>query len=141
MTDTTFRTPSPVSSPAEPPKGNNSPTTQDSKIEVPYMDYETEHGKPYLVDYFNLGPRWQDDMGGFPTEVATIESYFQDQISRGELPNSIEAVKTAIKKIEKITNVPKEERTVMKVETLAHYVEFLMKCDKTKFNLRRYVNQ
>jgi hypothetical protein len=137
MVDTTFRS-STIPVETAPRATVDPKVTQTTSSEVPYLDFETEHGKPFVVDYFQLGDRWMDETGGFSKEVGMIESYFKDQVDSGELPNSVEAVKEAIKKMEKFTNVPKEERTVMKLETLSHYVEFLRQCAKTKFNLKHY---
>ena len=79
-------------------------------------------------------------MGGFPKEISTIESYLQHKIQSGELPNSQSAVKQEINKMLKMTNVNKEERSLVKVETLAAYVKFLMKTEDIRYNLRRYAS-
>ena len=60
------------------------------------------------------------------------------QIESGEIANSIDAIKGRYKEIEKVTKVSKEERAVVKVETVAAYIKFLMESDRTKFNLMRY---
>ena len=122
------------------PEGKSSDTAPIVKVEVPYTDYEKEHNHPYIVDHFELGDRWQDDVGGFSKEVTLIEEFFSNQIKSGDLPNNKEAIKEAIKKMEKITGVNKNARPLVRIETLAAYVEFLMKCDKIKFNISRYGN-
>jgi len=122
------------------PKGSTPDTTPVVKPEVPYTDYEKENGKPYVVDHFKLGDTWQETMGGFTKEITLIEEFLSDQIKKGDIPNNKEAVKDAIKKMEKLTGVDKNSRPVVKIEGLAAYVEFLMKVDKTNFNLKRYAN-
>jgi hypothetical protein len=109
-----------------------------SKIEVPYTDYEQQTNHPYLVDHFKLGDKWDDPQGGFPNEVRLIESYIQDKIKSGEVANSIKAIQGVIKDMEKFNNLKGEERAVVKLEVLSHYVEFLMKNERTRANLRRY---
>jgi hypothetical protein len=107
-------------------------------VEVPYMDYHQTHGKPYLVDHFKLGDRWEDPEGGFPKEIQTISSYIDKKIESGEVANSVTAIKDLLKGMEKFNNLTKEERSVVKIEVLAHYVEFLQKNDQTRSNLRKY---
>jgi hypothetical protein len=107
-------------------------------VEVPYTDYKNQYNHPYTVDYFKLGDRWQDPVGGFEKEVFLIENYIDNKIQGGEIANSVQAIKDMIKKMEKFNNIDKEERVIIKIETLAHYVEFLMKNEQTRRNLRRY---
>lgn len=109
-----------------------------SKVEGPYTNYEQAHGYPYIVDHFKLGDSWAETQGGFPKEVSLIEEYITNKINSGDMPDNVDSIKDMIKKIEKVTNLDKNERPVVKVETIAAYVEFLMKADKIKFNLRRY---
>ncbi len=47
-------------------------------------------------------------------------------------------VKKKLKEIEKVTNMDKESRKVIKLEVLANYVKFLMKTDDIKKNITRY---
>tara|TARA_Y100000310_G_C20282645_1_gene623332 strand:- start:97 stop:540 length:444 start_codon:yes stop_codon:yes gene_type:complete len=105
---------------------------------VPYLDYETKTGHPYAVEYFKLGDTWEDPVGGFPKELSVIEEYMQKQIEAGELANSVNAIRKKYAEIETITGANKDERAVVKVETIAAYVKFLMETDKIKVNLRRY---
>jgi len=109
-----------------------------SKVETPFNGYEQSKGYPFSVDYFNLGDTWAETSGGFPKEVSLIEEYVDNKIQSGELPNSTESVKEMFKKMEKVTNLDKHERPLVKIETIAAYIEFLMKTEKIKFNLRRY---
>lgn len=107
-------------------------------IEVPYNDYSREHGKPYIADHFSLGDSWNDPQGGFPREVQQIEGYIFNKIESGEVANSVTAVKDLLKGMEKFNNLNHEERAVVKIEVLAHYVEFLQANERTKANLKKY---
>jgi hypothetical protein len=139
MTDTVFRT--------KQDEVINEPTvkapekvesTVSSKVEVPYLDYHNEHGKPYIVDHFKLGEYWNDPQGGFEEEVNMIEDYIQQQVKSGEVENSVLGVKSLIKEIEKATRTEKEPRTVVKLGVLASYMRFLTDTVKVKSNFRKY---
>lgn len=138
----TFRTKNdqPTVSEEQLPEGK--PTTQEGiiDIEVPYLDYDTQHPRPFIADYFNLGDTWNDPIGGFPKEVSIIKEYIDNKINYGEIANSISAIKNVLKGIEKMTNTKNEERAVVKVETIAGYIEFLNKTEGIKKSLRRYGN-
>jgi hypothetical protein len=137
MTGTTFAT---AVAPAVEPAGVGKDTTVDGKanVEVPYTEYEREVGKPYIVDHYKLGDNWKDKLGGFQPEVTLIEEFISSQIDKGEIPNNLKAVQETIKSIEKMTNVDKNERPTIKLETMAAYVKFLMSVDKIHFNTSRY---
>jgi len=141
MADTVFRKKSEITSqPEVSPEGKEPTRGSEAQEEVPYLDYEREHNHPHSVDYFNLGDTWEDPEGGFPKEISVIEEYLQDRINKGELANSVNSVKEELKRLEKINNISKEERAVVKIGTLTAYVKFLMETDKIKFNIRRYGN-
>lgn len=139
MGDTVFR-------PAQPPVEDSQPHNQEStpaqtssvSVEVPYLDYEKTAGHPHTVDYFELGDMWADPDGGFSKEVSLIEEYLSSKISNGELLNDQKAVKDFLKKMEKTNNLHTESNKIVRIETLAEYVKFLMKTDKIKFNMKRY---
>jgi len=142
MADTVFRNQSTATT-AQPPKvesKNDAQATPNSGVEVPFNDYEMEHGHPYLVDHFQLGDTWNDAVGGFPKEITTINSYIEGKIKNGDIANSVTAIRSLIRGMEKMNNLTQEERTVVKIETLSNYVEFLMKNDALKGNLRRYAH-
>lgn len=122
------------------PGGKDTSTGEIVNPDVPYLDYESEHSSPFLVDYFVLGDTWNDPQGGFPKEIASIEGYIQEKIESGEIANSITAVKNMIRSMEKINNLSKEERSVVKIEILNNYVDFMRKNEGIKRNLRRYSN-
>lgn len=109
-----------------------------TEVEPPYLDYMNDNAKPYVADHYRLGDNWDDPYGGFPVEISTIEGYLRGRIQNGEIANSTSAVKEELKKLEKMTNVSKEERPLIKIETLAAYVRFLQKTNDIKSNLRKY---
>jgi hypothetical protein len=116
---------------------NEAHTTHDLGIEVPYTDYEIEKGKPLLVDYYQLGDTWNEP-GGFYKEIESIKQFIQYKIDNGEIANSQNAVKDLLKGMEKTNNLTKEERPVVKLGVLSAYVEFLLKQENIKLNLRKY---
>lgn len=119
-----------IKSPSQSGEGDN--------IEVPYTEYESSKGHPYIVDHFSLGDTWDDPQGGFPHEISVIGEYINRKIESGEVANSVKAIQNVLKEMEKFNNLKGEERSVVKLEVLSHYVEFLMKNEKTRANLRRY---
>jgi hypothetical protein len=70
--------------------------------------------------------------------VKEIEDYFADKISSGDIENSIDAVKDRLKEILKITNMSKEGRNLIKVETVAAYIKFLRETDDIRQSVKRY---
>jgi len=114
------------------------PSPTSTEVEPPYLDWEHEKGKPYLVDYFDLGEYWQDKVGGFEKEVATINNYVRDEIEQGRIDNSVEAVKNLLKKIEKQAGYDKTDRNVVKIAQMAAYTEFLYKTRDINKNNYRY---
>ena len=138
MTNTVFRTKNEPIAEQKLPEGKEPSRGSEVDVEVPYLDYEKANGQPYLAEYFKLGDTWNDSEGGFPQEIHKIRSYVEDKIQSGEVANSISAIKDLIKRMEKVNNLTKEERAVVKIEVLANYVEFLMKNEDIKRNLRRY---
>lgn len=139
--DVTFRTQqdTPVSEPVSTKSGTDQQVST-TTVEVPYLDYAREHGKPFSVEFFGLGSSWKDPTGGFPKEIGAIEDYFRGQIESGEVANSVTAVKERMKEILKLTNMGKEERAVLKIETIAAYIKFLMEKEDIKRSVKRYGN-
>jgi len=118
-------------------KGDGS-NTQTADVEPPFTDYEKINKHPYLVDHFKLGDTWQDAFGGFDSEIRTIESYFKDKITNGEMKNDITSVKDKLKSIYKMCGIDPTERTTMQIEKLSAYIEFLKKTDNIKLNHQKY---
>lgn len=104
-----------------------SPSTSVVDVEVPYTEYKSQKGRPYVVDYYQIGDTWQEKVGGFETEVNTLDMYLKDKIEEGLMENSVGAVKEAIRKIEKLCGVNKEDRVVSKIAKISAYAEFLLK--------------
>jgi len=109
-----------------------------SSIEVPYTDYIKAHNHPHAVDYFKLGDHWDTPDGGYGQEVSIIEEYLQSKVEHGEIANTVSAIKNELKTMEKINNLKLEERTPIKIGTIAAYVRFLMDTDNIKYNMRKY---
>lgn len=141
-TSTVFKqAPTEAPAPEVLPSGKESPEQGVVDVEVPYLDYEASKGKPYLAEYFGLGDRWNDREGGYPEEIAKIESYIKGKIESGETANSVKAVKDILKAMEKTNNLTKEERSVVKIEILRNYVDFMTKNGELMSNLKRYGNR
>lgn len=140
--ETTFRTSAPVAETTTPEVtgSTDKKVSSTTAVEVPYLDYARSNAKPFSVDYFGLGDTWNNPVGGFPKEIGIIEGYFTDQISSGEIANSISAVKERMKEMLKVTNMSKEERNVLKIETIAAYIKFLTEKDGISKSVKRYGN-
>jgi hypothetical protein len=113
-------------------------STSTSEVEIPYLDYKSQKGTPHSVEFFGIGDTWSEPVGGFPEEIGVIEDYFREQVETGELANSTKAVKERLKEILKVTNMSKEERNVIRVETVAAYIKFLRSKDAIKHSVKRY---
>lgn len=120
------------------PQGKTPSIVSNDAEEVPYLDYQSAHAKPYTVEYFGLGDTWRDPDGGYPKEIELLEGYIKSKIDSGELPNSVKAVGNRIREIEKVNNLKNEERAVVKIGVITAYVKFLMETDGIKGNLKRY---
>ena len=105
----------------------------DDHVDVPYLDAPN-----FLEDYFQLGTQWKDADTVFAEDLHKIDVYMADLIDQGEIANSQSAVKEVLKKMEKMNNLTKEERAVVRLEVLGNYAEFLTKNDNLKSKLRRY---
>jgi hypothetical protein len=115
------------------PKGQEASIGEiDSKVEVPFLDYESTKSHPYSVDYFQLGDNWDV----FGEDVKVIETYLKGKIESGDIANSQKAVERELKMMEKMNNVKDDERAVVRVGVLKSYIKFL---NDTK-NIKRYAN-
>lgn len=135
MTDTVFR--AKIEQKEEVlPSGKDSPNQPIvNDVPVPYLD-----SNDFLDKYFGLGTEWKDQDASFYKEIEEIDSYIRTRIDRGEIENSQKAVDELLKGIEKLNNLSKEGRSVIRLEVLANYIEFLNKNDNLKSNLKRYAN-
>ena len=135
MTDVVFRIKNEVK---EEPKQENivgkEVVTDTVHEEIPYSDYKMENGKPYIADHYELGDNWEI----FNEEISTIEDYVKRQMEKGEMSNSINAVKDLIKKMEKLHNLKNEERSVVKIGTISSYIKFLNEAEGYRFNWRKF---
>lgn len=138
MTDTVFRQKIEHTKEEDRPIQSSEQAKPIVSVEPPYLDYQKVNSRPYVADYFQLGEMWDDPVGGFPKEVSAIENYIQQKIVDGDMANSQSAVKEELKRILKINNLQKEERSILKIETLAANIQFLKKTDDIKHNMRRY---
>ena len=135
MAETVFRNQSTATT-AQPPKlevPEVKGTPIDDHVEVPYLD-----DKNFLDTYFGIGSEWHDVDAKFYPEVEKIDTYIKSKIEDGEIANDKTAVKDLLKGMEKMNNLKGESRSVVKLEVLANYVEFLMKNQTLKSNLKRY---
>lgn len=117
---------------------DDSPKTTVTSADVPYTAYESEHAKPFVADYFELGDLWNDANGGFSKEVSIIEEYFTKKVNRGEIENKTDVIKEKLKEIEKLANTHGDGRKNIRLGTISAYLEYLMKVDKVMYNARRY---
>jgi hypothetical protein len=135
MNDIVFRSNQTVQQPI---KNENvvGPEVQTERIheQVPYTEYRSKNGKPFMADYYNLGDNWEV----FNKEITTIEDYLQVRIENGELANDIDTIKKEIKKMEKLHNLKDEPRAVIKIGTIASYVDFLNDTEGIKMNWGKY---
>lgn len=113
----------------------------DTKVEPPFLDYEKMEGKPFLVDYYELGNLWdRRDMysNAFTDEVDGINKYLTYAISKGDISNSVEGVTNELKRIEKMINVRPDQRKSMRIGLVKEYVDFLMKSEYVKKESAKY---
>lgn len=121
-----------VSEAPQAPKGDGLEPVSETKIEPPFTSYEQDKGKPFVVDYYELGRYWDEtDMytQGYKPEVESINEYLNHLINIGEINNTLESVKGKLKSIEKMVGVKPDARTASRVGQVAAYVEFLLKAD------------
>lgn len=140
MVDTTFRTP--IKAVEETPE--IMPERADSKPSLDnesFLGYEMETQKPYLSEYFNVQETWNEPLAGFKEDFDVIDSYFKDKINHGEMEDTVEAVKEKLKWIEKMVNIDKTERTVMKIEKIKAFIRFLKETDLIKVNGAKYATR
>ena len=143
MTSTVARTPiaPPQSAAAATQQATDTDRTIVVDVEPPFSDYESQNGKPFLVDHYELGSLWNHrDMysEGFEGEVGVVTSYIDGLIAKGEINNTVEAVRSKLKDLEKVVNVRNDDRKAVRVGKVAAYVEFLMKSDNIQSNSAKY---
>ena len=115
--------------PSEPAK----PVTRDrtevpSEVEPPYSDYKAKTGKPYSVDYFELGDYW-DHGEMYQAEIGTIQEYLDHLVETGEVNNTLDAVKAKLKSVERMIHSDPSDRKANRVALMAAHFDFLAKAD------------
>jgi len=110
-------------------------TPRSVDVEPPYTSYEQEKHHSYLVDHYEMG----ESKELFGDEIKTIDSYFKDLADKGKIDNKVSTVRSLIAKYEKMANIGKEERTVMKIAKLAAFVKFLKESDHISMEGEKYV--
>lgn len=139
MTDTVFKQQAePVKPEKTPEMKDDKAISADKKVEPPFTSYRQVEGKPYTVEHFELGDYWNDPEGGFEEEIGQIEGYLKGKIERGEIADSVQAVKNELKQMMKINKLKDEQRTVVKMGTLAAYAKFLSETDNIKKTYMKY---
>jgi hypothetical protein len=109
----------------------------ESNIEVPYLDYRSEHKKPFCADFFELGEFGDNSV--YDDDIGEIENYLKKNVESGKMSNSTTAAKDKLKQMEKMVGYDKTERTVVKMAKLAAYVKFLQATDEIESQSNKYV--
>lgn len=118
---------------AMPSRADSTPSTETGS----FLGYEVENS-PYLSKYYDVENVWSDPSAGFKEDFEFINGYFKEKINKGEMADTIEAVKDKMKWIEKLANIDKNERTVMKIEKTKAFIRFLKETDQIKVNGTKY---
>ena len=109
----------------------------DSDVEVPFLDYRSEHKIPFCADFFELGEQGNSEV--YDDDIGEIEGYLKDLIDKGKMPNDTKMAREKIKQMEKMVGYDKTERTVVKMAKLAAYVKFLKETDDIESQSNKYV--
>jgi hypothetical protein len=118
-------------------KNNDLKVSGDSNVEVPFLDYRSEHKRPFCADFFELGELGNDNV--YEDDIGQIESYLKDLIDKGKMPNDTNIAKEKLKQMEKMIGYDKTERKVVKMAKLAAYVKFLKETDDIESQSSKYV--
>jgi hypothetical protein len=134
MADTVFRSKTDNQNTKEPEIKASTPGMADvTHVETPYLDTPN-----FLDSYFGIGTEWHDQDASFYPEISKIDGFIKEKINAGEVGNNQSDVKEFLRGLLKLNNLQKESRSVVKLEVLANYVDFLSKNSKLKSNLKRY---
>jgi len=137
-TNTSFRS-AQTSTPVSVPKtvdNKDIKVSGESDIEVPFLDYRSEHKRPFCADFFELGEQGNSEI--YSDDIGVIEGYIKDQISQGKMPNDTKMAKEKLKQMEKMIGYDKTERTVVKMAKLSAYVKFLKETDEIESQSNKY---
>jgi hypothetical protein len=118
-----FREPS-VQETAEPLKAGS------GAVEAPVItqpgllaSYETDQGKPYPADYFELGNVWEREPA-LARDIREINGYIQEQLKQGKLDNSTKAASNFIKEMERKAGLSRYESTTNRISKILAYIDF-----------------
>jgi hypothetical protein len=120
----------------ESPKVGEVKVGGETSVEVPFLDYKSEHKRPFCADFFELG-----EMGGesvYDDDIGQIEEYLKQQIEQGKMTNSTQSAKDKLKAMEKMIGYDKTERTVVKMAKLSAYVKFLKETEDIESQSSKY---
>lgn len=120
----------------ESPKAPEVKVSGESNVEVPFLDYRSEHKKPFCADFFELGDMSNESV--YDDDIGEIEDYLKEQIESGKMDNSIQSAKDKLKAMEKLVGYDKTERTVVKMAKLSAYVKFLRDIDNIESHSNKY---
>ena len=109
----------------------------DSDVEVPFLDYRSEHKTPFCADFFDLGEHGSNEI--YNDDIGVIEEYLKDQVNSGKMQNDTKMARDKLKQMEKMVGYDKTERTIVKMAKLAAYVKFLKETDEIESQSRKYV--
>lgn len=116
---------------------NDLKVSGESNVEVPFLDYRSEHKRPFCADFFELGDTGNSEI--YDDDIGEIESYLKEQIDKGKMPNNTSIAKEKLKQMEKMIGYDKTERNVVKMAKLAAYVKFLRETDNIESQSNKYV--
>jgi len=108
----------------------------ESNVEVPFLDYRSEHKRPFCADFFELGEQGNSEV--YDDDIGVIEGYMKDLIDKGKIPNDTKIVKDKLKQMEKLIGYNSTERKVVKMAKLAAYVKFLKETDNIESQSNKY---
>jgi hypothetical protein len=94
-------------------------------VEEPFTAYKGNRPQMMVVDYFELGDKWNDAIGGYPREVEAISDYLTNKVKSGELADDQKVIKEKLEAMLKVNNLSKEPRASVRIPVLASYVKFL----------------
>lgn len=136
MTDVTFRQKQEPSEPASMEIKGDGKITATAVTDAPLLDYHLETGKPFSVDYFELGKYW-DTGDAYTEEINTIQDFFKHMVEQGKMDNSTAAAREKLKQIDRL--VGKQDRVAVRVGKVAAYVKFLMESEKIDHTSTKYM--
>lgn len=111
----------------------NQPTGANEKADGLFVGYETDNDVPFVADYYGITDTYKGDKETYP-EVAEITEYLNSLVRSGELDNSLTAVRTKLKTLEKLAGVDITERVNIKLIRLAEFAKFQNRVNLAKLS-------